>query len=74
MEEMQSTLQTYKYIIIYRSHISHDHAGSHPVIKHVIHDEGGLHGDDALPQLLLLRGAPGVGGEGVVQVLGYTKV
>jgi hypothetical protein len=56
--------------MVYRSQKSHDHTGTHPIIQHILHDEGGLHGDDALPQLLLRRGAPGVGGQGVVKVLG----
>ena len=43
---------------------SHNYTGSHSIIQHVLHDEGGLHGDDALPQLIL------VGGRAVVEVLG----
>ena len=52
-------------------HISHDYTGSHPIIQDPFHYEGGLHGDDALGQLILVRRAPWVGGGGVVKVLGY---
>ena len=45
---------------------SHEAAGRHAVIHHVVHDEGGLHGHDALPHRVLL--VPG--GLGVVKVLG----
>ena len=43
---------------------SHNHTGSHPIVQHILHDEGGLHGHDPLPQLVV------VGGRAVVQVLG----
>ena len=45
--------------------VSHEAAGRHAVIHHVVHDEGGLHGHDALPHRVLL--VPG--GLGVVKVL-----
>ena len=33
---------------------SHDAAGRHPVIHDVLHDEGSLHGHDALPHRVLV--------------------
>ena len=49
---------------------SHQAAGRHAVIHHVVHDEGGLHGDDALPHRVLV--VPGL--LGVVKVLGNSEL
>ena len=47
--------------IIATLHIStslHEGAGRHPVVHYLVHQEGSLHGDDALPHHVLGLGVP----------------
>ena len=38
---------------VYNIDCSHDGAGGHPVVHDLVHEEGGLHGDDALASHVL---------------------